>query len=83
MKILLTTRLPREGFEALNCHELIIPQTPAFSTSELMERIVDCDVLVPTYDYKITKEMIAAANKLKLIANFGVGFNNIDLEAAK
>lgn len=83
MKILLTTRLPKEGFNALGEHELIIPQSPKFTTEELMQRLPDCDILVPTYDYKITAEMIAAAPKLQLIANFGVGFNNIDLDAAR
>ena len=83
MKILLTTRLPKEGFVALEGNEVIIPQNPTFSNEELMQLLPDCDVLVPTYDYKITAEMIETAKNMKLIANFGVGFNNIDLEAAR
>lgn len=83
MKILLTTRLPKEGFVAFEGNEVIIPQNPTFSNEELMQLLPDCDVLVPTYDYKITAEMIEAAKNMKLIANFGVGFNNIDLEAAR
>lgn len=83
MKIVLTTRLPQEGFVALEGHDIVIPQNPIFTNEELMALLPDCDVLVPTYDYKITAEMIEAAKNLKLIANFGVGFNNIDLEAAK
>ena len=83
MKIVLTTKLPAEGFAALRDHTLIFPDESAFTRTELLQNIVDCDVLVPTYDYPIDAETIAAAKQLKLIANFGVGFNNIDLEAAK
>jgi glyoxylate reductase len=41
------------------------------------------DVLVPTVTDRITAEIIGAAGlQLKLIANFGVGFNHIDVAAA-
>lgn len=83
MKIVLTTKLPSEGFAALHDHTLIFPDESAFTRAELLQQIADCDVLVPTYDYPIDAEIITAANELKLIANFGVGFNNIDLQATK
>jgi glyoxylate reductase len=42
------------------------------------------DVLVPTVTDRITAEMIDGAGpQLRLIANFGVGFNHIDVAAAK
>jgi glyoxylate reductase len=42
------------------------------------------DVLVPTVTDRITAEVIDGAGpRLRLIANFGVGFNHIDLAAAK
>lgn len=83
MKILLTTRLPIEGFAALSDHTVEMPMNAQFSHDELAEKIADCDVLVPTFDYRIASELIAKAERLKLIANFGAGFNNIDLVAAK
>ncbi|MGN0186390.1 MAG: NAD(P)-dependent oxidoreductase [Paludibacteraceae bacterium] len=83
MKIVLTTKLPFEGFAALHDHTLIFPDESAFTRDELLREIVDCDVLIPTYDYPIDAEIITAAKQLKLIANFGVGFNNIDLKTAK
>ena len=73
MKIAFTTILPQEGFEALRGHELL----PAGDLSP------DTDVLVATFDKPVTREMIHALPKLQLIANFGVGFNNIDLDACK
>ncbi len=51
---------------------------------ELMAAIQEGDVLVPTVTDPLDKEVIAAAGKrLKLIANFGTGVDNIDLAAAR
>lgn len=70
MKIAFTTILPDEGFTRLSGHELYAPLTEA-------------QVLVSTFDKPVTREMILSAPHLKLVANFGVGFNNIDLEACR
>ena len=46
--------------------------------------VANADVLVPTVTDKVNAEVIAAAGpQLKLIANFGVGFNHIDVKAAR
>ena len=70
MKIAFTTELPREGFRRLGGHTLYAP-------------FEEADILVSTFDAKVSGEMIAAMPNLKLIANFGAGYNNIDLEACK
>ena len=54
----------------LNGHELYAP-------------LEEAEVLVSTFDKPVTREMIQSAPKLKLVTNFGVGFNNIDLEACR
>ena len=70
MKIAFTTRLPEEGFKRLAGHELYA-------------RPEEADVLVSTFDYKVPEAMIASMPHLRLIANFGAGYNNIDLEACR
>lgn len=70
MKIALTTELPAEGFTRLEGHTLYAP-------------LAEAEVLVSTFDKPVTREMIVSAPKLKLVTNFGVGFNNIDLEACR
>jgi glyoxylate reductase len=51
--------------------------------AELVEAMKSADVLVPTVTDRIDAEMIAqAGEKLKLIANFGNGVDNIDVDAA-
>ena len=70
MKIAFTTELPAEGFTRLEEHTLYAP-------------LEEAEVLVSTFDKPVTREMIMSAPKLKLVTNFGVGFNNIDLEACR
>lgn len=70
MKIAFTTILPEEGFQRLQGHECYAP-------------LEEAEVLVSTFDYRVTREMIESAPCLRLITNFGVGFNNIDLDACR
>ena len=51
--------------------------------SELIEAVQTADVLMPTVTDRIDAQIIAAAGeRLKLIANFGNGVDNIDVNAA-
>ena len=70
MRIAFTTELPHEGFRRLAKHTLYAKPEEA-------------EVLVSTFDYKVSRQMIDAMPHLRLIANFGAGYNNIDLEACK
>ena len=70
MKIAFTTSLPAEGFTRLEQHTLYAP-------------LGEAEVLVSTFDKPVTREMMMSAPNLKLVTNFGVGFNNIDLEACR
>ena len=74
MKIAFTTELPREGFNRLAISDYRLVGDAGWQ---------DADILVSTFDAKVSGEMIAAMPKLQLIANFGAGYNNIDLEACK
>jgi len=49
--------------------------------SQLIEAVSDADALIIRSD-KATKEVIEAANNLKIIVRAGAGYDNIDLEAA-
>lgn len=43
----------------------------------------DYDAVCPTVTDRIDAEVLAAPARAKMIGNFGVGFNNIDVDAAK
>ena len=70
MKIAFTTDLPQEGFKRLAGHEM---------NASLKE----AEILVSTFDYPVPRKMIESMPHLRLIANFGAGFNNIDLNACR
>ena len=54
------------------------------TTQQLQEALRNADGLLPTVTDKVTSEVLAAApRRAGIIANFGVGFNNIDISAAK
>ena len=76
MKIAFTTELPKEGFRRLFAKGI---GDCRFEIADFSE----AEVLVSTFDYKVSREMIDAMPCLRLIANFGAGYNNIDLEACR
>ena len=53
-------------------------------SDELVDALATADVLVPTVTDRIDANLLdAAGNKLALIANFGAGVDNIDLDIAQ
>lgn len=59
------------------------PTDEALSREALIEALQKADVLVPTVTDRIDEEMLAKAGpRLKLIAQFGTGIDNIDVDAA-
>jgi len=79
--ILITHGLPAEDFCALEGHEIIIPGLyGAFSEPELMRLIPDADAVVA--GGKLPGEIIRAGRKLKIIANYGAGFDGVDIKTA-
>ena len=81
MRIAFTTQLPAEGFgrlkaKGINDLSLVIGQCPDAAWQQ-------AEVLVSTFDYKVSRQMIESMPALQLIANFGAGYNNIDLDACR
>ncbi len=82
-KILMGQNFAREGFASLEGKfEVIYPEKDLFSKADIIERIADIDVLVPNFSFQTDAEIIDAGKNLKLIANYGVGYNNIDVAYA-
>lgn len=74
---LIETRM-RELFDT----RLNIDDQP-MNAKELVEAVKEADVLVPTVTDRIDAALLAqAGEQLKLIANFGNGFDNIDVASA-
>lgn len=55
-----------------------------FSETELKNAVSEADILVPTVTDKINADILASAGKnLRMIANYGVGVDHIDLKSAR
>ena len=84
--VIVTRRLPEAVHEALTREfdARLNPEDRPLTADGLREAVRTADALLPTVTDKLTADVLSAEpRRLKLIANFGVGFNNIDIEAAK
>jgi len=83
-KILVAGEIPQKGLELLlENHEVeVFSGEKLISDSELKERIKEKDALLSLLSTPVTKEVIDQAPNLRIIANYGAGFNNIDIEYA-
>ena len=81
MKILVTYDMFRKGFTELESkYEVTFPEGRDFTYEEVFEMIPEYDVLCSMFDFPVNKELIDHASKLRLIANYAVGYNNIPRE---
>jgi len=83
MKILVSDSLSEEGLKILkDVKEFQVDVKTGMKPEELKEVIKDYDALLVRSSTKVTKDIVAAAGKLKVIGRAGVGLDNVDLEAA-
>jgi len=86
MKVIITDKIPivaeqlikRAGFGVK-----VIKRDKNFSKNVLIKNIKDADAVISLLSDKIDKEVIDNMRRCKIIANYAVGFNNIDLAYAK
>jgi glyoxylate reductase len=83
--ILLTRRWPasvENEMQTLGSVQLNQADAP-MAREALVEALATADVVCPTVTDQFDAEMLLGANvRTRLLANFGVGFNHIDIEAA-
>lgn len=83
-KVLITYNLNPEIAKELDGKlEYVLPEQSNFKRQEVLDMIADFDVLVPNFSFYTDKEIMDRGEKLELIANFGVGYNNIDVDYAQ
>jgi D-3-phosphoglycerate dehydrogenase len=81
MKILVSDPVSEAGVEVLKRHYPVDVKLK-LAPEELAEIIGEYDALVVRSETKVTKDIMAKADKLKVIGRAGVGVDNIDVEAA-
>ncbi len=84
--VILTARWPKPvEAELMSRYDVTLNHDDhPFSTRELQQALRDFDAVCPTVVDPVTAEVIATEPlRCRILANFGVGLNHIDLEAAQ
>ena len=84
-KVFVTREIPAAGLEAVraNCDADVWPGRLPPSREELLSRVRGCDGLLTLLSDTIDAAVMDAAGpQLKVISNYAVGFNNIDVAEA-
>ncbi len=81
-KIVITCKLPGKRYEELladkNFKTIVLNEEEHKNLAETLERISP-DGLISMLSDKISAELLAKMPNLKVVSNYAVGFNNIDL----
>ena len=85
-KLVVTRRWPQEVEERLQAlfDVQLNPSDTPLTVADLQEALRTADALLPTVSDRISAEVLSAEPlKARILGNFGVGFNHIDIDAAK
>ena len=80
-RILIPEKVSPDGLALLSPY-FDIDQPKGLSHSDLISQIPSYQALIIRSETKVTAEVLAAANNLKVVARAGVGVDNVDVDAA-
>lgn len=83
-KVFITRAIPENGIAILKEHfEVEVwPEEREIPREVLLEKVRDVDALVTMLSERIDSEVFDAAPRLRIVANYAVGYDNIDVEEA-
>uniref|UniRef100_A0A8C6YZY8 D-3-phosphoglycerate dehydrogenase n=1 Tax=Nothoprocta perdicaria TaxID=30464 RepID=A0A8C6YZY8_NOTPE len=81
-KVLISDSLDPCCREILQAGGIGVVEKPGLSPAELLQEIRDCDGLIVRSATKVTAEVLAAAQRLRVVGRAGTGVDNVDVEAA-
>src|SRR3989338_4086844 len=87
ISLFVTRRIPDEGMKLLKKDKRlsihVYPEDKIIPRKDLLRGVKDADIVLSILTDRMDREAINAAPHLKMIANYGVGFDNVDVVAAK
>ena len=86
MKVYITRELPEIAFRLLRKNKILFEyfkEDKPIPRKTLLQKIKNFDALISLLTEKIDKEVIGKMSSCKIISNYAVGYNNIDVEYAK
>lgn len=83
MKVLIPDKVNEQAVDIIKKSGIAVDYKPGITVEELVNLVPDYDALIVRSGIQVTKEVVKAGKKLKVIGRAGVGVDNIDCEAAK
>jgi glyoxylate reductase len=81
-KVVVTARLPGRWREILAGHQIVDPGDAAeLSRDQILRELGDADALLPLLSVRVDAALLAAAPRLSIVANYAVGYDNLDVAA--
>jgi glyoxylate reductase len=83
-KVFVTRRIPAAGLDPIReaCDTEVWPDPLPPPHDVLVAKVAECDGLVALLTDHVDAALLDVAPRLKVVSNFAVGFNNIDVSAA-
>ena len=81
-KVLISDKMSPKAAEIFRARGVEVDEKPGLTKDELIAIIGDYDGLAIRSATKVTKEVLAAATKLKVVGRAGIGVDNVDVPAA-
>jgi glyoxylate reductase len=83
-RVFVTRRIPAAGLDRIShaCDAEVWPDPLPPPHDVLRRKVPDCDGLVALLTDRVDAGLLDLAPRLKVVSNFAVGFNNIDVPAA-
>ncbi len=82
-RVLVCDEIDQKGLEIMKKSGLHVDYKPEIKADELESSVKDYDILVVRGRTKVTKKVVDANPKMKIIARVGVGLDNIDVKHAE
>lgn len=84
-KVLITYNMFREGYtELIEKYDVTLPPegVETFTYDEVYEMIPAYDALLSMFNFPVNKKLMDHAGRLKIVSNYAVGYDNIDIPYA-
>jgi len=85
MKVFITRKIPVNGIDLLKKKGYdvkVYPKEKPISRQELINGAKDADAVITLLTDKVDDAILSKLPKIKIISNFAVGYNNIDISSA-
>jgi glyoxylate reductase len=80
-KVVIPVHIPQSGFlNGLKGWNIVFPKGKKHDREEFLREIKDTDVIVSIFGLKLDNDAVNEAADLKMIANYGAGYDNVDVD---